>query len=84
MSIFQKFVRKIQISLKSYKNGSTLHENLCIFMTVPHWLLIRIRNVSDLSCGEIKSHIFVPQPFFQKLYCLQDNVEEYGTAKQGT
>ena len=31
---FRKSVEKIKVSLRSYKNNGTLHENLCTFMII--------------------------------------------------
>ena len=34
LRIFRKYVEEIQVSVKSYKNNGTLHENLCTFMII--------------------------------------------------
>ena len=41
LSIFRKFVEKIQVPLRSDKNSSrpTLHEDLCTFVIISHSLL---------------------------------------------
>jgi hypothetical protein len=62
----------------------TLHGNLCTFMIIPHWILLRIRSVSDKSCWENQTHILCSTTFSQKPCCLWDNVEKYGTAIQAT
>jgi hypothetical protein len=46
-SIFRKFVEKLQVSLKS---GTTLHENLCTFVIISRWIVLRKRNFSDKRC----------------------------------
>ena len=43
---FPKSVQKNQVSLKSDMN---LHEDLCTFMTVSRWILLRMRNVSEIK-----------------------------------
>jgi len=30
----------------------TSHEDLCTFMTISHWILLKMRNVSDKVCRE--------------------------------
>jgi hypothetical protein len=46
-------------------------------MVIFHWIPLRMQNVSERSCREIKS-------CFQKSWRLWDNVERYGTARQVT
>ena len=53
-----KFVRKIQVSLKSEEITGTLHEDLRIFMIRSKWILLRMRNVSGKSCSEKLKHKF--------------------------
>ena len=46
LGIFKKFL--IQVSLKCDKNnGYFLHEDVCKFMIVSSWILLRFGNVSD-------------------------------------
>jgi hypothetical protein len=52
LRIFPKTVEKIKVALKSDKNNGTLHEDLCTFMTISRWILLRMRNVSDKICRE--------------------------------
>jgi hypothetical protein len=79
---FEKSVEKIQVSLKSDNNNGTLHEDLCTFMIISRWILLRIRNVSDKIVQKIKTHILCSITFFRKSCLLWDNVEKYGTARQ--
>jgi hypothetical protein len=37
----------------------TLHEDLHIFMAISHWILLRVRNMSDKSCRENKNTHYV-------------------------
>ena len=37
----------------------TLCENLCTFVIITHWILLRIRNVSDKAVAKIKTHVYV-------------------------
>jgi len=43
-----------------------LREDLCTFMAVSRWILLRMRNVSDKSCRENKRHILYSITFFRK------------------
>jgi len=61
----------------------TLHEDLCTFLIISRRILVRMRNVSDRICIE-KKHILCSVNFFQKSYCLWDNVEKYCRAGQAT
>ena len=60
-----------------------LYENLCNFMTVSCWILIRMRNFSYKSCREYQN-MLCSITFFWKLCSLLDNVEKYGWARQVT
>jgi hypothetical protein len=63
----------------------TLHEDLCTFVMICRWILLRMRNVSDKIVEEIKTHILCPIIFFLQKSCrLWDNVEKYGRARQAT
>jgi hypothetical protein len=53
----------------------TLHEDLCTFMIVSRWILLRMRNFSDTSYRE-NQNTFDFQYFFPWKSCrLWDNVE---------
>ena len=84
LSIFPKPFKKIQDWLKSGKKTGTLHVDLRTFMTVSSWILLRIRNVSDRSCKEIKTHILCSINVFRKSYRLWDNVEKYCRTRRAT
>ena len=47
---FRKFVKIFKFHLTLIRITSTLHEDLCTFMIICHWSLLRIRNVSDKTC----------------------------------
>jgi len=59
MSIFQKFVEKIQVWLKSVKNSGTVHEDVSTFMIISHRFLLRMKNVSDKFCREYQNMYFM-------------------------
>jgi hypothetical protein len=84
LRIFRKPAEKIQVSLKSDNNNSTLHKDLCKFMIISRWITLRIRNISDKNCRENQNTHFMFNNFFQKSCRLWDNVEKYGRARQDT
>jgi hypothetical protein len=61
---FRKSVEKIQISLKSDKNKGYFTWNVFTFMTISHWILLRIRNVLDKSCREKENAHCISNNFF--------------------
>jgi hypothetical protein len=63
---FSKICEKIQVSLKSDNNNGTLHEDLCTFMVICRWILVRMRNVSDKSCRENQNTHFMFNNFFSE------------------
>ena len=84
--IFRKSVMKIQLSLTSNKKTGTLIEYLYTYMTIFHWILLRMRNVWDESCrlNQNTHYIFNKFFFFRKSCRLWDNVEKYGVARDAT
>jgi hypothetical protein len=81
LCIFRKSVEKIQVSLKSDKNNGTLHEDLCTFMMISRWILLRMRNVVENT----KTHVLCSINFSPRKSCrLWDNVEECCRARQVT
>jgi hypothetical protein len=63
---FTKYAEKLQVSLKSYKNNGTLHEDECTFSITSHSLLPRMRNVSDKICRANQYTFYVQFLFFDK------------------
>jgi len=53
----------------------TLHEDLCTFMIISCWIILRIRNVSDKSFRQNQNTRFMFNNFFRKSSYLWDNVE---------
>jgi hypothetical protein len=84
LSVSQKYPQKIQDSLNLRRITGTLREDLCTFMIISRWILLRMRNVSDKSCRETQNTHFTFSNFFRKSCRLLDNVEKYGTARQAT
>jgi hypothetical protein len=79
--IFWKSVEKIQVSLKSGKNNVYFSEYVSTFMKMSGWILLRMRNVSDIVVEKIKTHFLCSVTFFWKPFRLWD-VENYFTAWQ--
>jgi hypothetical protein len=67
LSIFGNSVENIQVSLKSDNNNGTLHEDICTFMIISRWIILRMRNVSDTSCRENQNTHFVFSNVFPKI-----------------
>jgi hypothetical protein len=84
LRIFRKSVEKAQFSLKSDNNNGTLRDDLCTFMIISSWILLRNRNVSDKSCTENQNTHFMFNTFLRKSCRLWDNVKKYGRARQAT
>jgi hypothetical protein len=63
LSIHQKPVEKIQVSLKSDKK--TLHEDQYTFSIICHSIILRMRNVSDKVVEKIKTHVLCSLTLFQ-------------------
>jgi hypothetical protein len=61
----------------------TSHEDICIFVIVSHWILLRMGNVSDKICGENQNTLFSIN-FFQILCHPCGNVWKYGISTQAT
>jgi hypothetical protein len=76
--------RKFRLYWNLTRIMDTLHEDLCAFMIISRWILLRMRNVSDKSCEKIKASILCSITFFQKACHLWDNVEKYGRAGQAS
>jgi hypothetical protein len=83
-NIFQKFAKKIQVSLKSDTHNGTLHEDLCTFMIISRWILLIMRNDSGQTCRENQNTFHVQQFFPWKSCVLWDNVGKHGRARQAT
>jgi len=52
-------------------------------MIVSHSVLLRMTNISDKLCRENQNTHFIFNDFSRKSCRLWDNVEKYGTARQG-
>jgi len=57
-------LRKFTFDSNLTRIMGTLHEDICTFVTISHWILISIRNVSDRSCRENQNTHFMYSNFF--------------------
>ena len=66
LKLFRKYIKIVRVSLKSDNNNGTLHEDLCRFIIISRAIILRIRNVSDKSCGENQNTHFMSNKFFSE------------------
>ena len=64
LSIFGKYVEKIQVSSKSDKNNGYFTWRRNTYLIISRSILIRIRNISGKSLEKIKTHILCSITFF--------------------
>ena len=57
-----------------------METDICMFMIISGWILLRMRNVSGKSCRENQDTHFVLNFFFRKPCRLWDNVEKYSAS----
>ena len=81
---FENLSRKFNFHWNLWRKTGTLHEDLCTFMVIYRWIILRMRNVSDKVVEKIETHILCSITFFRKSCHLWDNVEKYGRARQAT
>jgi hypothetical protein len=59
LSIFRKSIEKSQVSLKSDKKYRLLYDDQYTLLITTHSVFLRIRNVSDQSCGDSQNTNFM-------------------------
>ena len=79
---FENLLRKFKFHQNRPRKTGTLHEDQCIFFITSRSFLLIVRNVSDKSCRDIKTHILCSVTVFRKSCRLCDNVEKYCTASR--
>ena len=57
--IFSKICRENSSFVQIWHKKGTLLEDLCTFMPISRWILLRMRNVSDKSCRENQNTHFI-------------------------
>ena len=68
----------MQVSWKSVKSNVYFTWRLFTFMTISHWILLRMRKTKFVE--KIKTHILCSVTFFGKSCRFWDNVDKYGGA----
>ena len=66
LSIFQKS-DEVQVSLKYAVNKGTVHEDQYTFFILSCSVLLRMRNVPDIICGENQHTHFMFKSFLSKI-----------------
>ena len=82
---FKNMLRKFTFDSNLTRIMGALHEDICTFVTISRWILLRIRNISHKSCRENQNTHFMHSNFFFWKSChVWDNVEKYGSAREAT
>ena len=76
ISCFLRSVEHIQVSLKCESNHEYFTRRLLTFMTIYHWILLRMRNVLNKSCRQNQNTHFMFSNFLRKSCYLWDNVSK--------
>jgi hypothetical protein len=81
-SIFQSLLRKFKFHYQLTRIMAALREDLCTFMIISFWIILRMRNISEKNFGRKSKQILCSRTlFFRKSYSLWDNVEKYRRLK---
>jgi hypothetical protein len=71
---FENLARKLKFRQNLTRKTSTLHEDLCTFTIISHWILLRMRNVLKTVVEKIKTRMIHSLTFLQKSCLLWDDV----------
>jgi hypothetical protein len=63
-NIFQKCVKKIQVSLKSDRITGIVHEDQCKFLIISRSVLLRIKRFQTNIAEKIKTQFYIQYFFF--------------------
>ena len=78
-------MEKTEFHYNMTRLSGNLHDDLCTFMIISYWNLLRIKNVSDKSCTENQNTHFMFSNFCSQQMCfLWDNVKQYNRGRQAT
>jgi hypothetical protein len=70
LRVFQKSIKKIQVSLKlSKNNGYFTWRDLCTFI-ISNWIFLGMRNITGTICRENQNTHFMFSNFFPKIVSL--------------
>ena len=70
------YVKIWEVMLKSDKNNGTLNEDLCPFMIISFWILLRMKNFQKNFAEKIKTWNLISSTFFRNSPSLWDNVKK--------
>jgi len=85
LSIFWKYVKKIQVSLKSDKIKVTFWKYKFTILIISRKILLWMRNISGKIYRKTsETHVLCSVTFFRQSCHLWDNVEKYSGASQAT
>jgi hypothetical protein len=80
-NFFENLSRKFKFYSNLTRITGTFHEDVSTFMRLSHWILLRMRNVSNKSCRENQITHFMHNNFVWKSCHLRDNVKKCGGAR---
>ena len=83
-AFFENLLRKFKFYEHLTRITGALHEDICTFMILSCWFLLRMRNASMEVVEKIKTHILWSITFLWKSCHLPDNVEKYTKVRQAT
>jgi hypothetical protein len=83
LKILGKPVKGRQFSFKSDKITGTLHDDVCAFASITHWVILKMRKLSDNICWE-NENAFLLKNFFPKIVSFMRLCKKYGKAKEAT
>jgi hypothetical protein len=69
LSIFRQSCENIHFFQNPTRIMGTSHVDLCTFMIISCWILLRMRNVCDKRCRKVKTHNFT----FNKVFYFSEN-----------
>jgi hypothetical protein len=83
-SIFWKSVKKFKFHWNLTRIAGTLHEDLCTFVIISPWILLRNEKCFGQKLYRKSKHAFYFNTFSRKSRRLSDDVEKHGTVRQAT
>ena len=86
LDYFSKIYREDSSFIKILREfGGILYKNLCIFIIISHWIILKRRNVLDKFVETIKTRSLCSITFFFRKSChLWGSLEKHGRIGQAT
>jgi len=82
--ILRKSVKKFNFDENLTRIIDTLHADLCTFMRISRWIILRMTSVSDKRCREMSWVLCSLKFFFSKIVQSVRKYGNYGTSRQVT